>query len=132
MKRTISTIIIIFCLLVALATYLLWLNVTDISGPAPDALHLITFIALIPMLGVVGGRFVDRKIAYIKNNQLFKPFVIGIFLLTYASFIPWVLTFFISANKLVLYIDWGIVLVNIVLSFVAFALFLYVFIRDKA
>lgn len=133
MKKLISilAIIVLFGVLVAGATVALWHNVTDISGAAPDALHLISFIALIPMIGVVGGKYTHRKIAYIKNNQIFKPFVIGIFLLTYASFVPWILTFITASNKLILYLDWGIVLTNIALSFIVFSLFLYVFIRDS-
>lgn len=133
MKKLISTLIVItlFSALAAGCTYALWLTVTDISEAAPDALHLISFIALIPMVGVVGGRFATRKIAYIKNNQAFKPFVTGIFLLTYMSFIPWILTFLVSGNKLLLYLDWGIVLTNITVSFIVFSLFLYVFLRDS-
>lgn len=133
MKKLISilAVIAVFSVLVTVITYVLWRSVTDISGAAPDALHLISFIALIPMIGVVGGKYTHRKITYIKNNQMFKPFVIGVFLLTYISFIPWILTFVTSDNKFILYLDWSIVLTNIGASFVMFSLFLYVFLRDS-
>lgn len=132
MRKTISVFIGIgvFYALVAGVTYALLQTVTDISDPAPDALHLISFIALLPMIGLVGDRFADRKIAYIKKMSFFKPAIVGIFLTTYLSFVPWILTFIVSNNRTILFADWSIVLVNIAVSFVIFLLFLIAFLRD--
>lgn len=131
MKKVISILlgVIGFYGTAALLAWALLTLVTDISDPAPDALHIISFIALLPMIGLVGDRFASRKADYIKKSSYFKPTIIGVFIATYLSFIPWILTFFISDNRLLLYIDWSIVLLNICLSFVLFALFLYIFIR---
>ena len=118
-----------FYLLALIIFLLLRWKVHDIASPAPDALHLIGFVALLPMIGAAGGKFANRKIAYMKNDKIFKPIVIGTFIVTYLSLVPWVLSFFV-ADDIFVYIDWSVVLAAAFLSFVIFSLFLYVFIKD--
>lgn len=132
MRKMISRIlvgIIAFFILVFTVFYVLNLGDSNVTEPAPDALHLIGFIALIPMISATGGRFADRKIRYIKNSEYFKPATIGIFIITYLSLIPWTLTFFID-SRLIIYMDWSVVLTSMFLSFFMFSLLLYVFTRN--
>lgn len=105
-------------------------SVHDINGAAPDALHFIGFIALIPMISSVGGRLATRKTAYIKRSSAFRPLVIAAFLTTYLSLIPWVVSFFITNNTILIFVDWAVVLTSIALSFVLFAVLLIVFLRE--
>lgn len=101
----------------------------DIDSAAPDALHFIGFVALVPMVSSVGGKLAERKITYIKNNTLFTPVVIATFVTTYASLIPWILSFFVTKNSYYVYVDWSIVLASITLSFILFGVLLAVFLR---
>lgn len=102
--------------------------VHDISGVAPDALHLVGFVALLPLISATGGRWAERKLNYIKNNSLFPAVIWAIFIVTSISLIPWILTFLIADNAWLLYVDWAAVLANLAVSFVVFALFLRIFI----
>lgn len=104
--------------------------VGSIEGTAPDALHFIGFVALIPMIGAVGGKLADRKTAYIKNRTFFKPMIIAAFIITYLSLVPWILTFFIAENTMLMYVDWAIVLTTAVVSFFLFSILLAAYINE--
>ena len=122
--------LIVFALIVTGVCLALRYFVHDIDGAAPDALHFIGFVALIPMISSVGGKLAARKTAYIKRNSIFKSLVVAAFLATYLSLIPWVLSFFVAINTVFIYVDWAVVLTSIALSFVLFTVLLAVFLRE--
>lgn len=130
-STTIKTVywLLLFSALVVIIHTALKRFIYDISSAAPDALHFIGFVALIPMISSVGGRLATRKITYIKNGAQFTPAIIATFIITYVSLLPWVASFFLTENSFFIYIDWSIVLASIVLSFVLFSALLAVFLR---
>lgn len=129
------TIKVILCIalfwLAALGTFMVLNNfVYDIASTAPDALHFIGFVALIPMISSVGGKLAIRKTAYIKKKPFFKPLVISSFIISYLSLIPWVLSFFVAENTILVYMDWAIVLTTTALSFILFSFLLAVYVNE--
>lgn len=129
------TIKVILCiavfLLSALCVFMLLNNfVYDIDEVAPDALHFIGFVALIPMISSVGGKLADRKTTYIKERVFFKPLIISTFIVTYASLVPWILSFFIAKNTFFVYADWAIVLTSGAMSFVLFSALLAIYMNE--
>lgn len=129
------TIKVVLCIaifwLATLGTFMLLGSfVYDIEGVAPDALHFIGFVALIPMISSVGGKLAVRKTAYLKKIPLFKPLAISSFIISYLSLIPWVLSFFVSDNRTLVYADWSIVLTATALSFVLFSFLLTIYANE--
>lgn len=133
MKSTTTKVILCIALfwLASLGVFVVLGNLArDIDYVAPDALHFIGFIALIPMISSVGGKLAIRKTAYIKKKALFKPLTISGFVISYLSLIPWILSFFIADNTALIYVDWAIVLTTITLSFVLFSLLLAIYLNE--